>query len=79
LGFFAKVRASAGKVLGHLGVEIGKVRQTIESVLGRNERHHDPADHPDRAGQEGRRDLLRGGPPDGATTTSAPSTYCSAS
>ncbi len=38
LGLLREGDGLAAKVLGNLGVEIGKVRQTIESVLGRNER-----------------------------------------
>jgi len=38
LGLLREGEGLAAKVLGNLGVEIGKVRQTIESVLGRNER-----------------------------------------
>jgi ATP-dependent Clp protease ATP-binding subunit ClpC len=38
LGLLREGEGLAAKVLNNLGVEIGKVRQTIESVLGRNER-----------------------------------------
>jgi ATP-dependent Clp protease ATP-binding subunit ClpC len=38
LGLLREGDGLAAKVLANLGVEIGKVRQTIESVLGRNER-----------------------------------------
>ncbi|MGI8564174.1 MAG: Clp protease N-terminal domain-containing protein, partial [Candidatus Dormibacter sp.] len=38
LGLLREGDGLAAKVLNNLGVEIGKVRQTIESVLGRNER-----------------------------------------
>jgi ATP-dependent Clp protease ATP-binding subunit ClpC len=38
LGLLREGEGLAAKVLSNLGVEIGKVRQTIESVLGRNER-----------------------------------------
>jgi ATP-dependent Clp protease ATP-binding subunit ClpC len=38
LGLLREGEGLAAKVLNSLGVEIGKVRQTIESVLGRNER-----------------------------------------
>ena len=38
LGLLREGEGLAAKVLNHLGVEIGKVRQTIESVLGRDER-----------------------------------------
>jgi ATP-dependent Clp protease ATP-binding subunit ClpC len=38
LGLLREGEGVAAKVLNNLGVEIGKVRQTIESVLGRNER-----------------------------------------
>src|SRR5438309_8807753 len=38
LGLLREGEGLAAKVLANLGVEIGKVRQTIESVLGRNER-----------------------------------------
>jgi len=38
LGLLREGDGLAAKVLSNLGVEIGKVRQTIESVLGRNER-----------------------------------------
>ncbi|GAC1657648.1 MAG: ATP-dependent protease ATP-binding subunit ClpC [Candidatus Dormibacteraceae bacterium] len=38
LGLLREGEGLAAKVLGNLNVEIGKVRQTIESVLGRNER-----------------------------------------
>jgi len=38
LGLLRENDGLAAKVLGSLGVEIGKVRATIESVLGRNER-----------------------------------------
>src|ERR1700694_5607873 len=38
LGLRREGEGLAAKVLGNLGVEIGKFRQTIESVLGRNER-----------------------------------------
>jgi ATP-dependent Clp protease ATP-binding subunit ClpA len=37
LGLLREPEGLAGRVLNNLGVEIGKVRQTIESVLGRNE------------------------------------------
>ena len=37
LGLLREGDGLAAKVLNNLGVEIGKVRQTIESVLGRNE------------------------------------------
>jgi ATP-dependent Clp protease ATP-binding subunit ClpA len=37
LGLLREGEGLAAKVLNNLGVEIGKVRQTIESVLGRNE------------------------------------------
>jgi ATP-dependent Clp protease ATP-binding subunit ClpA len=43
LGLLREGEGLAAKVLSNLGVEIEKVRQTIESVLGRNERisiHH---------------------------------------
>ncbi|PZR70293.1 MAG: hypothetical protein DLM66_04270, partial [Candidatus Dormiibacter spiritus] len=38
LGLLREGEGLAAKVLNNLGVEIGKVRQTIESVLGRSER-----------------------------------------
>jgi ATP-dependent Clp protease ATP-binding subunit ClpA len=38
LGLLRESDGLAAKVLANLGVEIGKVRQTIESVLGRDER-----------------------------------------
>src|SRR6202030_3667463 len=38
LGLLREGEGLAAKVLNNLGVEIGKVRQTIESMLGRNER-----------------------------------------
>ena len=38
LGLLREGEGLAAKVLNNLGVEIGKVRSTIESVLGRNER-----------------------------------------
>jgi len=38
LGLLREGEGLAAKVLNNLGVEIGKVRQTIDSVLGRNER-----------------------------------------
>jgi ATP-dependent Clp protease ATP-binding subunit ClpC len=38
LGLLREGEGLAAKVLNNLGVEIGRVRQTIESVLGRNER-----------------------------------------
>ncbi|MGH7882751.1 MAG: ATP-dependent Clp protease ATP-binding subunit, partial [Candidatus Dormibacteraceae bacterium] len=38
LGLLREGEGLAAKVLNNLGVEISKVRQTIESVLGRNER-----------------------------------------
>ena len=38
LGLLREGEGLAAKVLNNLGVEITKVRQTIESVLGRNER-----------------------------------------
>ncbi|HYW24366.1 MAG TPA: ATP-dependent Clp protease ATP-binding subunit, partial [Terriglobales bacterium] len=38
MGLLREGEGLAAKVLNNLGVEIGKVRQTIESVLGRNER-----------------------------------------
>jgi len=38
LGLFREREGLAAKVLNNLGVEIGMVRQTIESVLGRNDR-----------------------------------------
>jgi ATP-dependent Clp protease ATP-binding subunit ClpC len=38
LGLLREGEGLASKVLGNLGVEINKVRATIESVLGRNER-----------------------------------------
>ena len=38
LGLLREGEGLAAKVLNNLGVEIGSVRQTIESVLGRNER-----------------------------------------
>ena len=38
LGLLREDDGLAAKVLNNLGVEIGRVRQTIESVLGRNER-----------------------------------------
>jgi ATP-dependent Clp protease ATP-binding subunit ClpC len=38
LGLLREGDGLAAKVLSNLGVEIGRVRQTIESVLGRNER-----------------------------------------
>src|SRR5262245_66196939 len=38
LGLLREGEGLAAKVLNNLGVEIGKVRQAIESVLGRNER-----------------------------------------
>jgi ATP-dependent Clp protease ATP-binding subunit ClpC len=38
LGLLREGDGLAAKVLSNLGVEIGKVRQTIESLLGRNER-----------------------------------------
>ncbi|HEV2953853.1 MAG TPA: ATP-dependent Clp protease ATP-binding subunit, partial [Candidatus Dormibacteraeota bacterium] len=38
LGLLREGEGLAAKVMSNLGVEIGKVRQTIESVLGRNER-----------------------------------------
>jgi len=38
LGLFREGDGLAAKVLNNLGVEIGKVRETIESVLGSNER-----------------------------------------
>src|SRR5256886_15655265 len=38
LGLLREGEGLAAKVLNNLGVEIGKVRQTIESGLGRNER-----------------------------------------
>src|SRR5437762_12981772 len=38
LGLLREGEGLAANVLNNLGVEIGKVRQTIESVLGRNER-----------------------------------------
>jgi ATP-dependent Clp protease ATP-binding subunit ClpA len=38
LGLLRQREGLAAKVLNNLGVEISKVRQTIESVLGRNER-----------------------------------------
>src|SRR5216684_1165783 len=38
LGLLREGEGLAAKVLNNLGVEINKVRQTIESVLGRNER-----------------------------------------
>jgi ATP-dependent Clp protease ATP-binding subunit ClpA len=38
LGLLREGEGLAAKVLDNLGVEIGKVRSTIESVLGRNER-----------------------------------------
>ena len=38
LGLLREGEGLAAKVLNNLGVEIGKVRQTIEAVLGRNER-----------------------------------------
>ena len=38
LGLLREGEGLASKVLNNLGVEIGKVRQTIESVLGQNER-----------------------------------------
>ncbi|HUY25106.1 MAG TPA: Clp protease N-terminal domain-containing protein, partial [Candidatus Saccharimonadales bacterium] len=37
LGLLREDEGLAAKVLNNLGVEIGKVRQTIESLLGRNE------------------------------------------
>src|SRR2546429_79574 len=37
LGLLREGEGLAGKVLGNLGAEIGRVRETIESVLGRNE------------------------------------------
>jgi ATP-dependent Clp protease ATP-binding subunit ClpC len=38
LGLLREHDGLASKVLNNLGIEIGKVRQTIESVLGSNER-----------------------------------------
>jgi hypothetical protein len=38
LGLFREREGLAAKVLNNIGVDIGMVRQTIESVLGRNER-----------------------------------------
>jgi ATP-dependent Clp protease ATP-binding subunit ClpA len=38
LGLLRESEGLAARVLDNLGVEIGQVRQTIESVLGRNER-----------------------------------------
>src|SRR5207245_11711631 len=38
LGLLREGEGLAAKVLNNLGVEINKVRATIESVLGRNER-----------------------------------------
>ena len=38
LGLLREGEGLAAKVLNNLGVEINKVRSTIESVLGRNER-----------------------------------------
>ena len=38
LGLLREGEGIAAKVLNNLGVEIGKVRQTIESLVGRNER-----------------------------------------
>jgi ATP-dependent Clp protease ATP-binding subunit ClpA len=38
LGLLREGEGLAAKVLNNLGVEIGTVRQTIESVLGQNER-----------------------------------------
>src|SRR5438477_10004575 len=38
LGLLREREGLAGKVLDNLGVEIGKVRETIESVIERNER-----------------------------------------
>jgi len=38
LGLLREHEGLAGKVLANLGVEIGQVREVIESVLGRNER-----------------------------------------
>ena len=40
LGLLREGEGLAAKVLNNLGVEINKVRATIESVLGRNERNH---------------------------------------
>src|SRR6266480_5108829 len=37
LGLLRESEGLAGKVLRNLGVEIGRVRETIESILGRNE------------------------------------------
>lgn len=38
LGLLREVDCSAAQVLSNLGIEIGAVRQTIEAVLGKNER-----------------------------------------
>jgi ATP-dependent Clp protease ATP-binding subunit ClpC len=38
LGLLREGEGLAARVLNNLGVEIGKVRQTIESILGRDER-----------------------------------------